>query len=330
MVQSAPGESRARREMLDRLRGAAARDARIVGLVDYGSSSEGRADGWSDVDAALFIRDDAFDDFARGWKSWAGQFGTLLLAYVGGVGHPWAVYDAEPAPLRVDFNFWRASEIETVLTWPNSPTAVEAFVRYDATGGALTAHARQLVGRWLGPPDAAATFESVCGDFWYYLLRADVRLRRGESWATRFDYNAIVLGNLLGLLRLEAGALGRWRAAGAAAGIERVLSPLRLPQLDACVPGPTDADLARALRRAARLGRQVCAAIAAREGWPWPEALAEKTLRVLRADDGRAREATEQTPPYDVGHMIAPRLAEPYYATDESGDGTAEQRLMRE
>ena len=65
-----------------------------------GSGSEARADEWSDVDVALFLRDEDFGGFEHGWKAWAAQFGTLALAYVGGVGHPWAVYDAHPIPLR--------------------------------------------------------------------------------------------------------------------------------------------------------------------------------------------------------------------------------------
>ena len=130
------GEARVR--MTGRLKEAAGEDPRVVGLVDYGSSSEGRADEWSDVDVALFIRDADFDSFSASWVEWAGQFGRLLLAYVGGVGHPWAVYDAGPVPLRVDFAFHRESEMDVMLTWPNSPLSVESFVIHDATGGRLT------------------------------------------------------------------------------------------------------------------------------------------------------------------------------------------------
>ncbi len=46
-----------RQAMIRRLVDAATRDPRIVGLVDYGSSSEGRVDTWSDVDVSLFLRD---------------------------------------------------------------------------------------------------------------------------------------------------------------------------------------------------------------------------------------------------------------------------------
>ncbi|CAN5207867.1 hypothetical protein BH23CHL1_BH23CHL1_26190 [soil metagenome] len=64
MTESPP--ARFRKRLLE----AAAQDDRIVGVLDYGSSSEGRADGWSDVDVAVFIRDDDLAAFEREWKSW--------------------------------------------------------------------------------------------------------------------------------------------------------------------------------------------------------------------------------------------------------------------
>jgi lincosamide nucleotidyltransferase B/F len=188
---------------------AAERDPRIVGVVDYGSGSEGRMDAWSNVDAALFVRDADLDAFTRDWKAWAAQFGRLLLAYIGGVGHPWMVYDTRPMPLRVDFAFHPESALDTILAWPNAPTSAAEMVLYDATGGRLTANARRLVGQSLRPPDLARVFEQVGGDFWYYMLRTFSKLQRGQNWAARYDFNQIVLGNLLALLRLEAGAVDR-------------------------------------------------------------------------------------------------------------------------
>src|SRR5687768_15355416 len=143
--------SHTRSELMRRLMAVATSDPRIVGLVDYGSASEGRGDEWSDVDVALFVRDDDLAAFTHDWVSWAEQFGTHLLAYIGGVGHPWAVYDAEPVPLRVDFAIHPASRPEVILEWPNSPLSAETMVLYDGTGGRLTAVARQLVGRSLAP-----------------------------------------------------------------------------------------------------------------------------------------------------------------------------------
>jgi len=260
---------------------AASRDPRIVGLVDYGSSSEGRADDWSDVDVAVFLVDAAFDAFKREWKAWAAGLGPLLLAYVGGVGHPWAVYDAQPLPLRVDFDFHRTSAIPRMATWPNSPVSADAMVWYDAAGGAITTAAAGLVGRDLGPDDPAAAFERVCGDFWYYLLRTYGRLLRGQVWAARFGLTCMVTGNLLALLRLEAGATARWQASDPADGIEGALAPERLRQLERCIPGPEPDSIHPALLAAAELGRMGCAAVAARHRRAWPRALADRVVALL-------------------------------------------------
>ncbi|HYX43223.1 MAG TPA: hypothetical protein VE821_16065, partial [Pyrinomonadaceae bacterium] len=233
-----------REALVRRVVGACERDPRIVGVVDYGSSSEGRDDEWSDVDLALFIRDADFTDFERDWKEWAAQFGPLLLAYVGGIGHPWTVYEAEPLPIRADFALHRESAVAVMLTWPNAPVSSAAMVKYDATDdGRISAHAARLVGQSLGPPNAAQTFEQIAGDFWYYLLRTYSKLRRGQLWAARFEFNFIIIGNLMALLRLEAGAIDRLRSQSAAVELERALSPDRLAQLDALIPGADAASL---------------------------------------------------------------------------------------
>src|SRR5262245_31027834 len=109
-------ESRSRRLMVQRLVEAVRADRRIVGGVDYGSASFGRLDEWSDIDAALFLRDDAFDEFMREWKGWAARLGPLLLAYVGIMGHSWTVYEGEPVPVRIDLDVHRESRLDTLLT----------------------------------------------------------------------------------------------------------------------------------------------------------------------------------------------------------------------
>ncbi|MCP4428432.1 MAG: aminoglycoside 6-adenylyltransferase [Chloroflexi bacterium] len=271
-----------RREVKQRLLDSVKSDPRVVGCLDYGSTSEGRGDEWSDLDFCLFIRDDDLPAFEDNWKQWAAQFGDLLLAFISGVGHPWVVYDAEPMPLRVDFAFRPASTLSRILTWPNAPTSVEAMVLYDAADGAISERVAQIVGQSLAPADLAQAFEQVCGDFWYYLLRTHVKLLRGEYWAARHDFNFIVVGNLLALLRIEAGAVGRWRGSSAAVGIEKVLSEQRLAQLEQCIPGRGETAVPTALYHASILGRQVSAQIAQHNGWDWPHSLAEKVVKALK------------------------------------------------
>jgi hypothetical protein len=270
--------------LLQSILAAARADERIAGVVDYGSSSEGRGDAWSDLDLALFIRDADLAAFEREWKPWAAQFGPLLLAYVGGIGHPWTVYDTRPLPLRVDFAFHPASAVDIMLGWPNSPISPQAMVLYDGAGGAITSRAAQLVGRSLGPADPRQSFEQVGGDIWYFLLRTWSKLQRGQEWAAYFDYNHILLGNLMALLRLESGATERWRSSSSAVQIEQAIAPERLDALNGCRVERHGGSVGPALLAAARLAYQACAATAARHGWPWPQPLADRVLALLGAE----------------------------------------------
>jgi lincosamide nucleotidyltransferase len=268
--------SKAYLQLRERLIAAATDDPRIVGLIDYGSTAEGRGDRWSDLDAAVWLRDQDFEAFEAGWRSWASGLGDLLLAYVGAIGHPWVVYRADPLPLRADFALHRASDLDRIATWPSAPISVEAAVWYDATGGALSERITALVGNDLGPPDLERAFERSSGDLWYYALRVRTKLLRGELWAARWEFNTVILDNLMWLLRIEAGAVERWRASIAATGLERAISSARLRRLDRCIPGPARAGLERAQTHAWELGRELCATLAAANGWGWPEALADR------------------------------------------------------
>jgi lincosamide nucleotidyltransferase len=274
-------KSMTRSIMKQRLITAAQIDERIVGLIDYGSSSQGRDDELSDIDADVFIGDADFEAFDRDWKSWAAQFGNLLLAYKGSIGHPWAVYEAVPVPLRVDFDFHRESEIEQILSWPYSPQSMELMVWYDGSGGRIIACVQQLVEQSLRPVDVAATFEKVSGDFWYYMLYTFCKWRRGQGWLARQTFHFQVMQNLLLLLRLEAGALDYWQSSPAAWNIEHTLSSERLKRLEGCIPGPGMATLKQSLAAAALLGYDACKHIAELHGWEWPQRLAKQILRIV-------------------------------------------------
>jgi len=149
----------ARGGMRARILAAAEADPPIVGVLDYGSSSEGRDDASSDLDLALVLQDEARAPFAAQWRDWAGQFGPLLLAYQGGFGHPWAVYDTPGLPLCVDFAFHALSGIGVIAGWPNAPQSLDAMVLLDKTEGRIGAVVGRLVGQSLAPPDAAVAFE---------------------------------------------------------------------------------------------------------------------------------------------------------------------------
>lgn len=255
-------------------------DPRFVGCVDYGSTSEGRGDEWSDLDMAFFVRDEAADEINRDWKTWASQFGTPMLMFAGAENHPWAVFDADPIPLRADFAFHPESKLDIILEWPNAPTSVEAMVLYDDTDGRLSKIVGQIVGQDLGPVDLQEAFENICGSYWYYLLRLEGRIQRGELMAASWQFNFIIVANLCALLKIEHGALERFRSSESTAGIEKVIPPIQYMRLKRCVAGPHVGELRRSMLEAAKLGSEVCQAISTQHGWAWPEALAERIIKL--------------------------------------------------
>ncbi len=266
-----------------RLLSSAAADERIVAVMDDGSGAHGSADEFSDLDVAVFVRDDEFDAFSAAWKSWAAGFGPLLLAYGGRWSATWAVYDTEPLPSRVDFSLLPAARIPDVGSWAMTAGSLEAMVLYDPSG-ALRQSAAALLGKSLRPAGLQEVFDAECGDFWYFALFVYSKLMRGDAWVARQVFHSEVMDHLFRLLRIEAGgaALERWEWEKNAYGVERTLSPERLERLDACVPGLGARGVTLALAAAVALGGEVSATIASREGWPWPDKLAARVHQLTR------------------------------------------------
>jgi len=274
---AAPDANTLRQRVID----AAQDDPRVRGLLDYGSRSKGRDDEWSDVDLAVFIRDEDYEGFDRDWEAWAAGFGPLLLAFVGDIDNHWVVYDHDPQPLRADYHLHRASVAhgDYLASWPNAPLSAGHMLLVDKDG-TLRSHVERMVGRDLGPPDPAHRGELVIAGFWYYAVRTWCKLQRGASWGVRFDISFIMHGNLMAILRLEAGRIERWTAADAAADIERDISDERLAALNACIPTPDPASLAPALGRIVQLGALASAGAAARYDQAWPEELARRMIEL--------------------------------------------------
>ncbi len=260
-------------------------DERLVGLVDYGSTSEGRGDRWSDVDCSLFIRPEDREEFVSTWQEWIAQFGPVLLSFVGDIGNYWSVIEGEFFQIRVDFNFYAATDdaITAMEAWPNAPSSVDAMLLIDKTGR-LEPHVKSMVKQDLGPLDMPERVDLVAAGFWYYAVRTWCKLQRGPSWGVRFDISFIMFGSLMALLRLEAGKVDRWRASDAAAGIEDDIGAGRLASLNACIFDADPASLARALAAIIRLGAQANEGIAERYQRSWPNELAERMIALTEAN----------------------------------------------
>jgi tRNA-Thr(GGU) m(6)t(6)A37 methyltransferase TsaA len=121
--------------------------------------------------------------------------------------------------------------------------------------------------------DREQVFERACGNFWTALLRCHARLEGGEFWAARIDFHAIVLPELMALMRLQSGAAGSMQAGNTADGLEHAIPEKSRSKLRACLPAWDDGDLKRVMADAAALGDEACRAIQQSEGWDWPDEL---------------------------------------------------------
>lgn len=269
----------ARDQLLDMILSKARDDDRVLAVLDYGSTSEGRGDAWSDIDVAISIRPDAWDDFNAHWRPWLEACGPVLLGFISFVGHPWAVIDTNAAPVRVDLHLYGGPPEDSLQSameqWPNSPTSVEAMLLFDRAG-ALSDDVARMVGRTLAPHDFAETFTDVSAHFWYFVHRTWSKLHRTSDWDVRWNITFMLTGKLCALLRLEAGSTQRWTAyeAASGSGIEQAVSADRLARLNQCIPGPGSDTLLPAFRNLVDLGAEVCDATARRHNVPWPEELA--------------------------------------------------------
>lgn len=259
-------------------------DERVLAVLDYGSTSEGRGDAWSDIDLAIVIRPDDWDDFNGSWREWLGSCGRILLGFISFVGHPWAVTETDAAPVRVDLHLYGGAPdhdlVAALPNWPNSPVSVDAMLLLDRENTFMSG-VEGMVSRSIAPEHPDETFVDVAAHFWYYIHRTWSKLQRDSAWGVRWNLTFIVTGNLCALLRLESGATERWAASDAADGIEAVISAERLEQLKRCIPSPDDTSLAPALRAAAELGTDVCESVSRRSGQPWPDELAMRMIALL-------------------------------------------------
>ncbi|GHO54852.1 aminoglycoside 6-adenylyltransferase [Ktedonobacter robiniae] len=274
-----------REEMIRRIVEVGRRDHRIAGLVDYGSNGGLALDQWSDIDVAVFLHDTQFEAFVLALSEWLAQLGEplLLINNVNSVrSFTRAVFDTEQLPLRVDIVYYYLGEMSTALHWPQEPKADKVNVLYDATNGELTSCMRQLPNSDLHPSDLQETFELTARYFWYFLLESVCKLQRGDHWYTSYFFHNAVVPRLIYLIRLHEGAISRWFVNPRLKGLEQALSPEIMTRLNTCLPdtaspkGMTDA-----IKNTATLATEVCRNVAARHGYVWPEALAERVEKAL-------------------------------------------------
>lgn len=221
-------------EMIERFREACHQDERVIGTLMFGSFTIGEGDAFSDIEFAVFIRDDSFERFEQ--RSWLDAVSPVAAYFLDDFGHHTALFQNG---VRGEFHFNRASDLPVIASWRGYGwfPSLDAAVVLDRSGE-LSHHARALVG---GPPErgGASLVADLALNLVNLMLLGANLLNRGEfarAWA--------LLGkahdNLLKLVRLYEGATDHWPTPSRA--LENDLTDAAYERYVACTasarPGP--------------------------------------------------------------------------------------------
>ncbi|HAA0945221.1 TPA_asm: lincosamide nucleotidyltransferase Lnu(F), partial [Salmonella enterica] len=179
-------------------------DARIIAALMFGSFAIGEGDEFSDIEFAVFIQDDHFENFDQ--RSWLNAVSPVAAYFPDDFGHHTALFENG---IRGEFHFMRKSDIPVISTWQGYGwfPSLEAAVLLDRSGE-LSRYASALVG---GPPirEGAPLVEGLVLNLISLMLFGANLLNRGEyarAWALLSKAHE----NLLKLVRLHEGATDHW------------------------------------------------------------------------------------------------------------------------
>jgi lincosamide nucleotidyltransferase len=240
--------------MIARLREASHEDERVAGALMFGSFTTGEADAFSDIEFALFIRDDAFENFGR--RAWLDAVSPVAAYFPDDFGHHTALFENG---VRGEFHFMRASDVPVVASWRGDGwfPSLDAAVLLDRTGE-LSRHASALVG---GPPTrgGAALVEGLALNLLNLMLFGVNLLNRGE-FARAWALLAKAHENLLKLVRLHEGTTDHWPTPSRA--LEGDLSAAAYRRYVACTAGAQPSELCVAYRESWGWGRELFETVA--------------------------------------------------------------------
>ena len=89
-------------KMIERFKEACHGDERIIAALMFGSFAIGEGDAFSDIEFAVFIQDDSFEDFEQ--RSWLNAVSPVAAYFMDDFGHHTALFENG---IRGEFHFMR-------------------------------------------------------------------------------------------------------------------------------------------------------------------------------------------------------------------------------
>ncbi|MER8225618.1 nucleotidyltransferase domain-containing protein [Streptomyces sp. NPDC094143] len=256
-------------DRIARLRQLAHADARLEGVLLYGSWTVGEADAHSDIEAYLYIQDDHLADFDG--PAFLAQLAPLKLSYTNMYGILAVVFDDL---MRGEFHLTPAGPgIDEVPTWQGMvhlPRPDDA-VLLDRTGR-LTQAARQLA--TFQPPEPVTTAQQLTDELTNWTLMLAHVLARGEIARAHALLHTVIAPQQLQLCRLLRDSTAHWLTPSRA--LEQDLPDTDRHRYVATTAAARDQDVRTAARNSWRWSRDLAAEAADRWAIHLPHELHEQ------------------------------------------------------
>jgi lincosamide nucleotidyltransferase len=265
--------------MIASFREACHKDERVVGALMFGSFTLGEGDAFSDIEFAIFIRDDAFESFEQ--RAWLDAISPVAAYFPDDFGHHTALFENG---VRGEFHFMRGSEMSVIEGWRGYGwfPSLDAAVILDRSGE-LSHRASALVG---GPParGGAALVESLALNLLNLMLLGANLLNRGE-FARAWGLLARAHESLLKLVRLHEGATDHWPTPSRA--LEKDISAAAYERYVNCTAGAQPGHLCAAYQESWRWSRELFAVVAGPLNIGLPAAVIAQVEKLL--EEARCR-----------------------------------------
>lgn len=261
-------------KMIQLLRALCQEDERLAAALLYGSFTCGEGDQFSDIECALFFRDEhlpAVDQLA-----WVNQIAPVSLYFADDFGHHTAIFENL---VRGEFHFEPASAMAQVVSWRGNAwfPSLDAAVLVDRTGELARYIARLLE----SPPerDTPEQVQHLVAHFLNGMLFGANVLARGEP-ARALDLLTLTHRYLLWMVRLAERTTDHWPTPSRR--MEQDISAAAYQRFVTCTAGLPDSALRRAYGATWVWGCELMQGLALRQQCQLPDALIARIDKLLR------------------------------------------------
>jgi lincosamide nucleotidyltransferase len=244
-------------KMIERVRQLCREDRRLVAALMYGSFTRGEGDAYSDIEFALFFRDEAHEEVDP--REWVSRIAPVEMYFVNEFGNGTAIFSNL---VRGEFHFDNASDMRLVEGWKDTAwfPSLESAILVDRTGE-LT----RLLQPFTRPPqyDTPEKVQTLCERFINWVLFGTNVLARGEH-ARALEILGTLHRHLLWFARLAEGTIQHWPTPSKS--LEQDISPGTYARLKTCTASLDRHELWPAYRNAWGWGKELMSEQAKKHG----------------------------------------------------------------